>query len=338
MEKAAQTIKRSDTIFTTCTGAGIGLLRSEHFDIVIVDEASQQTEPISLVPLFKRCSKAILVGDHMQLRPTVNQTVLALDFDISLFERLYAKANSSTSDGNSKILMLDTQYRMHPRLCEFSSGAFYGGNLKSGIDSAARPLGVSRFPFPKVAATGKTSTSEHERALFIDCESTEMPAQKSKENKGQGDLCVQICKLLISTPETGIRKPPSTKAPVIPHSIVVLTPYNRQAELLKRMLCSVPHGIQVSGIDSFQGCEADIIIFFTVRCNEHRDFGFLEDMRWMNVALTRARTALIVVGNRATLTEGTADEDSSAMWGRLLGQLKEVKLELPTSTDVNRKT
>ncbi|KAI8710491.1 AAA domain-containing protein [Fusarium sp. LHS14.1] len=279
MEKAAQMIKRSDTIFTTCIGAGIGLLRSEHFDIVIVDEASQQTEPSSLVPLVKGCSKAILVGDHVQLRPTVNQTALALDFDVSLFERLYTKADVSAGEGGLKRLMLDTQYRMHPKLCEFSSREFYGGNLKSGIDSLARPLNDSRFPFPAAIASkgkGASVVVDYERAIFIDCESREMPGQKSKENRGQAELCVRICKLLASPSETiGV-----------PHSIVVLTPYTRQAEVLKRMLSSIPHNIEISSIDGFQGREADIIVFVTVRCNEHRDIGFLKDMRRMNVALT----------------------------------------------------
>ncbi|KAH7232515.1 AAA domain-containing protein, partial [Fusarium solani] len=155
-----------------------------------------------------------------------------------------------------------------------------------------------------------------------------MPGQKSKENRGQAELCIRICKLLASPSETiGV-----------PHSIVVLTPYTRQAEVLKRMLSSIPHNIEVSSIDGFQGREADIIVFVTVRCNEHRDIGFLKDMRRMNVALTRARTALIVVGNRATLTEGTVDEESSTIWRRLLGRLTEVQLDTSVSETTTRRS
>ncbi|KAF4959413.1 hypothetical protein FSARC_10738 [Fusarium sarcochroum] len=324
MEKATQMIKHSDSIFTTCIGAGIGLLRSGYFNIVIIDEASQQTEPSSLVPLVKGCSKAILVGDHVQLRPTVNQTALALDFDVSLFERLYTEADGSAGDSGLKTLMLDTQYRMHPKLCEFSSGEFYGGGLKTGIDSLARPLNGCSFPFPTAMKhEGKATpyVMDYERAIFIECDSREMSGQKSKENQGQAELCLHICKLLTSPSET-INSP---------HSIVVLTPYTRQAEVLKRMLSSIPHNIEVSSIDGFQGREADIIVFVTVRCNEHREIGFLKDMRRMNVALTRARTALIVVGNRATLTEGNADEESSKMWKRLLSSLTEVQNNVPDS-------
>ncbi|KAF4447211.1 hypothetical protein F53441_9259 [Fusarium austroafricanum] len=318
MKKATQMIKHSDTIFTTCSGAGIGLLRSELFDIVIVDEASQQTEPSSLVPLVKGCSQAILVGDHVQLRPTVQQTALALDFDVSLFERLYTEAKGSPK-GSLNTLMLDTQYRMHPELCKFSSGEFYEGKLKSGIDASDRPLIKSDFPFPPTR--GNSAKEDCERAIFINCDTKEMPG-KSKENKGQAELCVHICRLLTSQNDT--------------QSIVVLTPYTRQAETLKRMLSGIPQPIEVSSIDGFQGREADIIVFVTVRCNEHRSIGFLKDMRRMNVALTRARSALIVVGNRATLTEGTEDEESSAMWKRLLRSLTEVKLEVPVPTSEDR--
>ncbi|KAF5685686.1 NAM7-nonsense-mediated mRNA decay [Fusarium circinatum] len=331
MKKAVEMVKRSDTIFTTCIGAGIGLIRSEFFDIVIVDEASQQTEPSSIVPLVKGSSQAILVGDHVQLRPTVNQTALALDFDVSLFERLYTEAKDSKDDGSLTTLMLDTQYRMHPKLCEFSSRQFYEGKLKSGITSSARPPIKSDFVFPPANVTNQKGASgmgmqDFERAIFINCDAKEMPGQKSKENRGQAELCLHICKLLTNCPETEATT----------HSIVALTPYTRQAEVLKRMLSSMPHKIEVSSIDGFQGREADIIVFVTVRCNEHREIGFLKDMRRMNVALTRARSALIVIGNRVTLTEGTADEESAVLWRKLLGSLTEVKIDVPVKESVKK--
>ncbi|KAF5671892.1 nonsense-mediated mRNA decay protein [Fusarium denticulatum] len=331
MKKAVEMVKQSDTIFTTCIGAGIGLIRLEVFDIVIVDEASQQTEPSSIVPLVKGCSQAILVGDHVQLRPTVNQTALALDFDVSLFGRLYTEAKNSKGIDGLRKLMLDTQYRMHPRLCDFSSGQFYEGKLKSGITSSARPPIKSDFPFPPARVTFQKGGSgmgmqDYERAIFINCDAKEIPGQKSKENRGQGELCLHICKLLTSGPETD--------SP--PHSIVVLTPYTRQAEVLKRMLSSIPSKIEVSSIDGFQGREADTIVFVTVRCNESRETRFLKDMRRMNVALTRARSALIIVGNRVTLTEGMANEESAVMWRKLLGSLTEVKLEAPVKGSVKK--
>ncbi|KAL9570974.1 hypothetical protein ACKAV7_005311 [Fusarium commune] len=199
--------------------AGIGMIRSKFFDIVIVDEASQQTEPSSLVPLVKGCSQAILVEEHVQLRPTVNQTALALDFDVSLFERLYTKAKSSKDHDGLRTLMLDTQ--------------FYEGKLESGISSSARPPIRTDFPFPLARGTKQKrdpGTVDYEQAIFINCDAKEMPGQKSKENRVQAEVCLHICKLLTSGPEP---ERPS-------HSIVVLTPYTRQAEVLKRMLSSIP--------------------------------------------------------------------------------------------------
>ena len=86
--KAQKRIKECRMVFTTCIGAGLGLLRSERFNTVIIDEASQQTEPQSLVPLTKGCTKAVLVGDHKQLSATVLPLAQAMESDISLFERL----------------------------------------------------------------------------------------------------------------------------------------------------------------------------------------------------------------------------------------------------------
>ncbi|EXL60820.1 hypothetical protein FOCG_00099 [Fusarium oxysporum f. sp. radicis-lycopersici 26381] len=281
MKKATEMAKRSDTFFTTCIGAGIGLIRSNFFDIVTVDEASQQTEPTT----------ADCQSDCLGAR-----------FDVSLFERLYTKIKYSKGNGGLRALVLDTQYRMHPKLCEFSSGQFYEERLESGISSSARSPIRSNFSFPPARVTKQRrdpGTVDYEGAIFINCDAKEMPGQTGPE------------------PES-----PS-------HSIVVLTPYTPQAEVLKRMLSSISYRIEVSSIDGFQGREADVIVFVTVRCKEHREIGFLKDMRRMNVALTRARSALIVVGSRVTLTEGTADEESASMWRRLLGSLTEVKLEVP---------
>ncbi|KAL8992132.1 MAG: hypothetical protein Q9169_007346, partial [Polycauliona sp. 2 TL-2023] len=120
--KALKQIKESRLIFTTCIGAALGLLKSENFDTVIIDEASQQTEPQSLVPMTKGCTKAILVGDHVQLRATVQQHAQLVGFDISMFERLY---NAPTDNARLRKVMLDTQYRMQASICHFSSHEFY---------------------------------------------------------------------------------------------------------------------------------------------------------------------------------------------------------------------
>ncbi|TFB03406.1 putative RNA-dependent RNA polymerase 1 [Trichoderma ghanense] len=317
MRKAKKRVKEAGIIFTTCIGAGLGLLRDQVFDTVIVDEASQQTEPASLVPLVKGCQKAILVGDHVQLRPTVQNIALALNFDVSLFERLYTR--QGTTHGMVKV-MLDTQYRMHPSICSFISKEFYEGKLLSGLQDTDRPMPPSSFPWPASSAiNGSTSAP---RMIFIECAGREDLGHKSKSNKEQADLCHSICKLLRTSPAG-----PSTETEANDASIAVLTPYSRQSEILQRLLSGIPN-IEISSIDGFQGREADIVIFVTVRCNESREIGFLKDLRRMNVALTRAKYGMIVVGNRATLTGGREEEESTGMWRRLLADLPSLVLDL----------
>jgi hypothetical protein len=340
LNKARNQIKKCRIIFTTCIGAGLGLLRPESFDTVIIDEASQQTEPASLVPLVKGCQKAILVGDHVQLGATIQQHAVLEQFDISLFERLYTQQKApdvhhqescTTSSRLISKIMLDTQYRMHESICKFSSDEFYESKLRTGIPNNARPLSASEFPWPSSVSTGNgqaaASDENQARMLFVECSTREDFGCKSKANEGQVNVCYEVCRMLC-TGAAGAStqsRPPATRI-IEQQLIVVLTPYSRQVELLKARLLHLAN-VEVSSIDGFQGREADIVIFVTVRCNMHHEIGFLKDLRRMNVALTRARAAVIVIGNRATLTMGTADPKSSVVWKRLLGALVEIKIE-----------
>ncbi|KAL8732802.1 MAG: hypothetical protein Q9181_003829 [Wetmoreana brouardii] len=298
--KAQKRIKECRLIFTTCIGAALGFLRSEVFDTVIIDEASQQTEPQSLVPLTKGCSKAILVGDHVQLRATVQQHAQLVGFDVSMFERLYS---SNDDDTRLRKVMLDTQYRMQASVCQFSSTEFYEGRLKTAVQDSDRPLRPKEFPWPEIQP-GKL-----ERIYFIQCSSTEDLGQRSKSNQGQAALCRQICKALQQPPAHSSN--PSHGLP----SIAVLAPYTRQVDTLKDLQSS---NVVASSIDGFQGREADIVVYCTTRCNVHADIGFLKDLRRLNVVLTRARCACIVIGDRATLTGGDANETATGVWKRLV--------------------
>lgn len=386
LDQAKKQVRQSGIIFTTCIGAGLGLLRTEVFDIVIVDEASQQTEPASLVPLVKGCEKGILVGDHVQLRPTVHPHALPLEFDKSLFERLFttrpglvpADSNSYASPPFLARLMLDTQYRMHPSISTFASAEFYQGRLRAGIAAADRPLFRSAFPWPR---RGSSKGRHHDedgdpaRMVFVHTPAREDLGAKSKTNRGQAALAAHICQLLCtpaSAPATTTTatQPPregeqAAPADQRPQSIAVLTPYARQVELLKRMLSSSSSSskskgatIEVSSIDGFQGREADVVVLVTVRSNATGEIGFLRDARRLNVALTRARAGVIVVGDRETLARGGSssssmsssmsngdvggngssdsgsggvdaeDVEGKGLWRRLLGGLAEVEIEM----------
>ena len=164
--------------------------------------------------------------------------------------------------------------------------------------------------------------------VFVECATREDLGGKSKGNEGQVSLCHQICSLLCTAPgdAKGKSNLPATSDQG-KQSIAVLTPYTRQAELLKARLSPFSN-VEVSSIDGFQGREAEIVVFVTVRCNVHGDIGFLKDLRRMNVVLTRARTGVIIIGNRTTLTMGDADPESTAVWKRLLSVPVEVQVEL----------
>ncbi|KAJ8126162.1 hypothetical protein O1611_g7476 [Lasiodiplodia mahajangana] len=326
LKEAEKRVKNCSIAFTTCIGAGIGLLRNQNFEVVIIDEASQQTEPASLVPLTKGCQRALLVGDHVQLRPTVQQLASALDFDVSLFERLYTQTASSAAAGfDSGIpkLMLDTQYRMHPSISRFSSEQFYEGKLLTGVRDTDRPLSPSMFPWP----IDPTNQQDKARTVFIECAAREDKlAQKSKSNEGQATLCRQVCTLLSTKGDKSPSQKEQDSSEKAEQNIAVLTPYTRQLEILKKKLGGIKN-VEVSSIDGYQGREADIVVFVTTRCNASCDIGFLKDLRRMNVALTRAKAGLIIIGNRETLTQGAADPESTAMWKRLLASLVVVDLD-----------
>ena len=314
---ARKRIQGARLVFTTCIGAALGLLRNEEFDTVIIDEASQQSEPMTLVPLVKGCSKAILVGDHVQLRATVQPLAQLQDFDVSLFERLYHEGGS-----NIQKVMLDSQYRMHREICSFSSEEFYDGRLGTAVPDDARPLPESQFPWP----ISKHDAAAKARMVFVQCASVEDIGRKSKSNAGQAKLCHSICTKLLAPPlsssPSSSKSPsssPSTQAPS--YSIAVLTPYTRQVDTLRTLL---PSTITVSSIDGFQGQEADIVIFVTVRCNVHFQIGFLTDLRRLNVVMTRAKAGCIVIGDRATLTGGAEEEERVGTWRRLIARLDEV--------------
>jgi superfamily I DNA and/or RNA helicase len=308
--KAQKRIKESRLIFTTCVGAGLGLLRSENFDVVVIDEASQQTEAETLIPLAKGCQRAVLVGDHVQLRTTVQKHAIVVEFDVSLFERHY----NMPERANVAKCMLDTQYRMHPDICSFSSEEFYEGKLKTADPAQLPKIGNSNFHWPW-----------SHRKLFVQCSDPEDLGAQSKSNKGQVELCRHVIEMLrtstiIDSAGTEGVKRPSTVAPL---DLVILTPYTRQKNLLSSAFPQYP----VSSIDGYQGREADIVIFVSVRCNVHYEIGFLRDMRRLNVAMTRAKVGVVIIGDKATLTtigKESEDQDVKKVWMRLLHSCQEI--------------
>ena len=271
-------------IATTCTGAGDLAIKKFCFPYVIIDEATQVTEPNSLIPLMNNCRQLTLIGDPAQLSPTLLPSTPEDDdsnlpqvkqLTQTLFHRL------------QKVLppyFLNEQYRMHPTIAEFPSTTFYEGKLNSAQMTKERtPIKSCLFSKP---------------VLFIDARSKETQFGRSYKNEAESDVVRIVVAQLI---EDNINR----------SNIAILTPYAAQVTNIKE--CLTVKDTEVCTIDAFQGREKDVIIFSTVRCNSHSSLGFVDDKYRMNVLLTRAKRGIIGVGCTKTL-------NSSSLWKKWLQQ------------------
>ena len=283
-------LEHAQVICATCVGAGGRLLDSRRFPLVLLDEATQATEPASLIPLTKGARHVVLVGDHHQLPPTVISRRAEEDgLACSLFERLVSLGAPST--------MLTTQYRMHPVIREWPSERFYGGQLEDGILAEER-----------VAPAGFVWPDWNAPVAFIPVDGAEdtSPDGASKQNMDEAGLAVRVVDMLLSGND------------ITPHDIGVVTPYSGQVRLLNDLFESAGgreqheryHGLEIKTVDGYQGREKDVIVLSAVRANEAGELGFLTDRRRLNVAITRARRGLIVLGHPRTLR----NDSSWASW------------------------
>ena len=249
-----------------------------HFNTVVVDEACQSTEPACWIPLL--CAdRLILAGDHCQLPPTVVSAQAAREgFDCSLLERLV------NLYGDRITRRLTIQYRMHQQIMQFSSQRFYEGQLVAD----SKVVGHQLSDLPNVRFV-EALTSEP--VTFIDTagagydEELE-PDGESRRNPSEGKLLIHK---LAQLRNAGLRS----------RDIGVIAPYAAQVRLLREQTDD-PH-LEIDTVDGFQGREKEAIVISLVRCNERNEIGFLADTRRMNVALTRAKRKLIVIGDSATL-------------------------------------
>ena len=248
------------------------------FDLAVIDEACQSTEPGCWVPLLN-ADRLVLAGDHCQLPPTVISPQAAREgFGRSLLERLVAHY------GDTVTRQLDVQYRMHDQIMQFSSREFYDSTLIADPQVAGHVLA----DLPDVAAIDVLTT---EPVTFIDTagagyEEELEPDGESRRNPAEGNLALRK---LSELRDAGLRS----------REIGVITPYAAQVRWLRENTDD-PH-LEIDTVDGFQGREKEAILISLVRCNQRGEIGFLADTRRMNVALTRARRKLIVVGDSATL-------------------------------------
>ncbi|RKP04478.1 AAA domain-containing protein, partial [Thamnocephalis sphaerospora] len=280
-------VEQADIVCATLSASGHDILASlrVRFTTVIVDEASQSVELSTLIPMQYGCRRCILVGDQNQLPPTVLSTHAA-DFNYarSLFERAQ-KVQPDAVD------LLTIQYRMHPQISKFPSRLFYQGRIKDGPNMDER-----------------TAAPWHEHTVFGPFVFYNALRGQEQSVGGRSYANSREAEVAILIVEELCRRHPNIQASsIFANRIGIITPYKDQLRELRRRFMrrfgsSICDAIDFNTIDGFQGQEKDIIIFSCVRASAQQRVGFLADLRRMNVALTRAKSSLFVIGNANTLS------------------------------------
>ena len=262
-------IDTSDVILATNSSAALESISRVKFDVAIIDEASQATIPSVLIPIAK-AHRFILAGDHKQLPPTIISD-RARELSKTLFEELIRMYSHKSQ-------LLNVQYRMNSLLMKFPNEEFYNNGLKS--DSSVDDITINDI---------LDGEHDEEALLFIDTSSVDLEGEthlkdsKSIINNLEAEISVKLVQDYLND---GIDV----------DDIGIISPYADQVKIIQDQT-----PVEVKTVDGFQGREKEIIIISTVRSNENENIGFLRDLRRLNVAITRAKRKLIIVGNINTL-------------------------------------
>ncbi|KAH9434347.1 hypothetical protein MCOR02_012552 [Pyricularia oryzae] len=284
LTKAAEReiLSNADVVCCTCVGAGDPRLAKLKFRNVLIDESTQSAEPECMIPLVLGCKQVVLVGDHKQLGPVImNKKAAKAGLNQSLFERLVKLGLTP--------IRLNVQYRMHPCLSEFPSNMFYEGSLQNGVTIQQRLRRDVDFPWPVA----------------------DMPMM-FWSNLGNEEISASGTSYLNRTEASNVEKLVTRffKAGVKPGDIGVVTPYEGQRSYIVSTMQNTGtfkkesyKEVEVASVDAFQGREKDFIVLSCVRSNENQGIGFLSDPRRLNVALTRAKYGVVIIGNPKVLSK-----------------------------------
>ena len=280
-------ISRARVVCATLTGRLDDLVDEDNrFDLLVVDEASQALTPALLLPLplLAPTGRVVLAGDHKQLPPVV------LADDASLLATTAFTRLMEAPDADGYGHMLTVQHRMNAELMAFPSAQFYGGRLTAHPDVATHTLDA------KDSDDVGYHPSLPERVLDVvdtagaGFDDDQPPNSASRRNRGEVRVIVMLVEDLVS-------------AGVDVGTIGIIAPYSGQVGALESALATfVDDGLEIDSVDGFQGREKDVIVFSATRSNPDGEVGFLSDARRLNVAITRARKKLLLVGDSATLS------------------------------------
>ncbi len=274
-------IAKAQVITATLVGSNHYTVKKLKYHTVVMDEAGQSLEPAAWIPVLK-AQKLILAGDHYQLTPTVKSNVAAKNgLSTTLLEKCVALHPEA-------VILLEEQYRMNEIIMGYSSKVFYHNRLKAHPSVAKHLLFSGDLPLEFVDTAG--------------CGFEEKIDGTSSTNPDEAAFLFKHLHHLV----TGLKLHYDVKE--FP-TMAVISPYKQQIHLLKEQLLHSP-GLQIYGdkisvntIDSFQGQERDIVYISMTRSNAQGAIGFLSDIRRMNVAMTRARKKLVIIGDSSTLSQ-----------------------------------
>ncbi|MBS3812240.1 IGHMBP2 family helicase [Candidatus Bipolaricaulota bacterium] len=310
-DKAIQEVlQEADVVCSTNSTSGSNLLEGFNFDVAVIDEATQALEPSCLIPI-NRADRLVLAGDHKQLPPTI----LSREAEDGLVRTLFEKIVNRGGDRISETLR--TQYRMHEDIMRFPNQSFYDGLLEA--DETVREhtlIDIAKGDISAEEGWVEDAIDPSEPVVFIDTAPTPSAERQrrgsySRENPAEARITGVILNELTSTIEG--------------EDVGVISPYSDQIDLLRSRHSG--DGLEIKSVDGFQGREKEVILISFVRSNEGDRVGFLKDERRLNVAMTRARRKLIMIGDSGTLGE-------TEIYSRMLDYVRENCLYLEATPGV----
>ena len=282
-------------IACTLVGSAHRLLEGMKFGTLFIDEAAQALEAACWIPM-KRASRVILAGDHCQLPPTVKSiAALRAGLGKTLMERI-------AENKPEVVTLLKIQYRMNDEIMRFSSDWFYGGKVESAPQIKYRSVLDYDHPITWIDTSDKEPADTIEEGEDLNFKEQFVGESFGRINKAEAELTL----LTLAEYFTKIGKQRVLNDSI---DVGIISPYRAQVQYLKKLIKKYeffkPYRrlISVNTVDGFQGQERDVILISLVRSNDEGQIGFLKDLRRMNVAMTRARMKLIILGNKETMTQ-----------------------------------
>lgn len=284
-------------IASTLVGSASRLLDGMKFSTLFIDEAAQALEAASWIPM-RRAGRVVLAGDHCQLPPTVKSfEALKAGLGKSLMERLVENHPEAVS-------LLTMQYRMNHEIMRFSNEWFYGGAMVAAPEVSHRGILDYDTPIEWIDTAGAILAVDEDQPP----EDTPLAFRESLMAESFGRINRDEAQFSVLTLRNYIEKIGTKRFLDERIDVGLISPYRAQVQYLRSLIKRTPffrpfrHLISVNTVDGFQGQERDVIIISLVRSNDDGNIGFLRDLRRMNVAMTRARMKLIIIGDVATLT------------------------------------